>query len=119
MNLVTRVSLGQTLLKNLPVLLPDLKTQETVAAQLDAKCGSIETLVTKLNGEIALFTEYRTRLISDVVTGRLDVRNAAPTGHWMELFIVSESLLHKGCLAPSTCELRVFTHKSYTFVLTR
>jgi type I restriction enzyme S subunit len=27
-----------------------------------------------LQEEIALFTEYRTRLISDVVTGKMDVR---------------------------------------------
>lgn len=31
-------------------------------------------LKNKLIAEIALFAEYRTRLISDVVTGKLDVR---------------------------------------------
>ena len=31
-------------------------------------------IIKKLNEEIALFTEYRTRLISDVVTGKIDVR---------------------------------------------
>jgi len=74
MNLVTRVSLGQTLLKNLPVLLPDLETQQTIATHLDKQCGCIDKIVRKLNDEIALFIEYRTRLISDVVTGKLDVR---------------------------------------------
>jgi len=74
MNLVTRVSLGQTLLKNLPVLLPDLETQRSVSMQLDKSCNAIDKVTTKLNEEIALFAEYRTRLISDVVTGKLDVR---------------------------------------------
>ena len=74
MNLVTRVSLGQTLLKNLPILLPDLETQRNIAIQLDEQCGRLDRLIYKLNDEITLCTEYRTRLISDVVTGKLDVR---------------------------------------------
>ena len=75
MNLVTRVSLGQTLLKNLPVLLPDLETQIAIATQLDIKCNTIEVLMAKLNDELTLFAEFRTRLISDVVTGKLNVRS--------------------------------------------
>ena len=74
MNLVTRVSLGQTLLKNLPILLPDFETQRTIAQRIDKKCKIIDKLVDKLNDEITLLGEYRTRLISDVVTGKLDVR---------------------------------------------
>ena len=74
MNLVTRVSLGQTLLKSLPVLLPDLDTQCIISTHLDEKCGRIDKIVGKLNDKITLLAEYRTRLISDVVTGKLDVR---------------------------------------------
>ena len=77
MNLVTRVSLGQTLIKNLPILLPDLEVQREVSRQLDERCTIIEKLKGKLNDEIALLTEYRTRLISDVVTGKVDVRGVA------------------------------------------
>jgi type I restriction enzyme S subunit len=75
MNLVTRVSLGQTLLKNLPVLLPDMEKQQCVATSLDKQCERIDKIVNKLNDEITLLTEYRTRLISDVVTGKVDVRD--------------------------------------------
>jgi len=77
MNLVTRVSLGQTLIKNLPILLPDLEVQREVSRQLDERCTIIEKLKGKLNDEIALLTEYRTCLISDVVTGKVDVRGVA------------------------------------------
>jgi len=77
MNLVTRVSLGQTLLKNLPVLLPDMETQRLTATILDKSCGAIGRLAEKLNDEIALLAESRIRLISDVVTGKLDVRGVA------------------------------------------
>ena len=44
MNLVTRVSLGQTLIKNLPILLPDLEVQREVSRQLDERCTIIEKL---------------------------------------------------------------------------
>ena len=74
MNLVTRVSLGQTLLKNLPVLLPDMETQHAVALRINKQCTDIDKIISKLNEEINLFAEYRTRLISDVVTGKLNVR---------------------------------------------
>lgn len=83
MNLVTRVSLGQTLLKNLPVLLPDIKTQKIIATQLDERCSLIDTLTASLNNEIALLSECRTRLSSDVVTGKLDVRGAVIPDHYI------------------------------------
>lgn len=75
MNLVTRVSLGQTLLKNLSVLLPDIDMQSTISNQLDKKCDAIDKLSRKINDEIALFTEYRTKLISDVIVGKIDIRS--------------------------------------------
>ena len=37
----------------------------------------IDTAITRANREIELLNEYRTRLIADVVTGKLDVRDAA------------------------------------------
>ncbi|HVS15969.1 MAG TPA: hypothetical protein VMV46_18760 [Thermoanaerobaculia bacterium] len=36
-----------------------------------------QATTTRLEREIALLREYRTRLIADVVTGKLDVREAA------------------------------------------
>ena len=59
---------------NLSTYFPTLEKQKTIAIYLDEQCGRIDKIVRKLNNEIALFTEYRTRLISDVVTGKLDVR---------------------------------------------
>jgi len=35
------------------------------------------TAISRLNREIDLLREYRTRLVADVVTGKLDVREAA------------------------------------------
>jgi type I restriction enzyme S subunit len=60
---------------NCIVALPSREEQEIIANHLDDQCGCIDKLAAKLNDEIALFAEYRTRLISDTVTGKADVRN--------------------------------------------
>ena len=39
--------------------------------------ADIDTAIARANREIELLNEYRTRLIADVVTGKLDVREAA------------------------------------------
>ena len=74
MNLVTRASLGQELLKNLPVLLPSLPEQKEIADSIERTTRPIEDLITATQKGITLMEEYRTRLISDVVTGKIDVR---------------------------------------------
>jgi len=74
MNLVTRASLSQELLKRLPTLLPSLKEQVLIAEYLDEKVGQIESVITKTKTEILLLKEYKTTLISDVVTGKIDIR---------------------------------------------
>jgi type I restriction enzyme S subunit len=61
----------------LPIPLPPIDKQCEIIAYLDNKCSAIDKVTVKLNDEIALFTEYRARLISDVVTGKLDVRAVA------------------------------------------
>jgi type I restriction enzyme S subunit len=39
--------------------------------------SSINTTISRLEREIDLLREYRTRLVADIVTGKLDVREAA------------------------------------------
>lgn len=75
MNLVTRASLSQELLKRLPVLLPSINEQKSIADFLDIKTSEIDTLISKTKQEIELLKEYKTALISEVVTGKVDVRN--------------------------------------------
>jgi type I restriction enzyme S subunit len=75
MNLVTRVSLGQTLLKDLPVILPPMEEQKRIGKYLEYTNGKIDSLIEKYEDEIIKATEYRTRLISDVVTGKVNVQN--------------------------------------------
>lgn len=45
--------------------------------QVQAETREIEAAIKKLNEEVRLLGEYRTRLVADVVMGKLDVREAA------------------------------------------
>jgi len=75
MNLVTRASLSQGLLKRLPVLLPSLEEQKEIAEYLDEKTAVFSKLMENAEAAIELIQERRTALISAAVTGKIDVRN--------------------------------------------
>jgi type I restriction enzyme S subunit len=59
---------------SITVTLPPLNEQHDIAAYIDRESSRIDALITRYRREIELMQEYRTRLISDVVTGKLDVR---------------------------------------------
>lgn len=54
--------------------LPDKSEQAQIVEQIEDALCEIDHLIERAKTEIDLFREYRTRLISDVVTGKLDVR---------------------------------------------
>jgi type I restriction enzyme, S subunit len=72
MNLVTRASLSQELLKRLPVLVPPLDEQELIAHFLDRKTSQIDALIAKKEALLEKLDEKRTALISHAVTKGLD-----------------------------------------------
>jgi len=59
----------------LPV--PPEKEQQFILGSLWPRIGAVDRAIALAQREIDLFSEYRTRLIADVVTGKLDVREAA------------------------------------------
>jgi len=69
-------SITQKILKNAYVITPPSNEQERIVAALDTSCATIDNMVIAIRKEIDCFHELRTRLISDVVTGQIDVRNA-------------------------------------------
>lgn len=71
----TQPNIGMGVLQNLPVSYPTLQEQLSIVEYLDNQSAKFYALTTKINTEIILLHEYRTRLISDVVTGKLDVRD--------------------------------------------
>ena len=59
---------------NIVLPLPKYEEQVLIMEHLNQKSFSIDVTILRIEKEIELITEYRTRLISDVVTGKLDVR---------------------------------------------
>ena len=57
--------------------LPKISEQQHILAEIRAHTERLAAAVTATRRQIALLQEYRTRLIADVVTGKLDVREAA------------------------------------------
>ena len=59
----------------LPV--PPVSEQKEIVDVLQGTSASIDTAINRARRRIELLQQYRTRLIADVVTGKLDVREAA------------------------------------------
>ena len=70
MNLVTRASLSQDLLKRLPVLIPSKEEQKEISGYLDKKCTAIDTAIEQKQKLIEKLTEYKKSLIYECVTGK-------------------------------------------------
>lgn len=70
-------AIAESRLGSLKVLIPPYNEQATLVNYLDEQFSIISSLISSQNNEISLLREYRTRLIADVVTGKLDVREAA------------------------------------------
>ncbi len=60
-----------------PVLLPPPDEQMLIVDHIGEATRSIIAAIDRAHREIALLREYRARLIADVVTGKLDVRDVA------------------------------------------
>lgn len=63
--------------KRLYLPLPPFEEQKQIVADIGIETKSLNTAITRLEREIALLREYRTRLVADVITGKLDVREVA------------------------------------------
>ena len=64
-------------IKGFKVALPPMSEQKTICEYIDSETTGLNTAISRLNRETELLREYRTRLVADVVTGKLDVREAA------------------------------------------
>jgi type I restriction enzyme S subunit len=63
-------------LKDFRFAIPPKAEARRIAEELSSDTAAIDKRVAHLEGEIELLREYRTRLIADLVTGRIDVRRA-------------------------------------------
>ena len=64
-------------LKYMTVAIPPVPEQAAIVSFLDRTTAALDAATASAQRETALLREYRTRLIADVVTGKLDVRAAA------------------------------------------
>ena len=64
-------------IRNYFLAMPIKQEQEMIVLHIESDARPIETAISRLQREIELLREYRIRLVADVVTGKLDVREAA------------------------------------------
>lgn len=64
-------------LKYVTIPLPPLPEQTAIARHLDHATADIDSAISYVKRKIHLLNEYRTRLVADLVTGKLDVRQVA------------------------------------------
>ena len=65
--------------KNYPILVPPRDEQDRLVRWIECEVSLLGELRYQAQRQIDLVSAYRTRLIADVVTGKLDVREAAGT----------------------------------------
>ncbi len=74
-NGVTRYGLSHGAIKAISIPVPPTEKQEPIVKFIDDSVASLNQAIRFASREIELMREYRTRLIADVVTGKLDVRH--------------------------------------------
>jgi len=57
--------------------LPPIQEQRQIVSHIKSETNLLNVAISRTEREIGLLREYRTRLVADVVTGKLDVRAAA------------------------------------------
>ncbi len=78
----------------LPIIQPPVEEQHRIVQAIQRDTTVLDTTISRLEREIELLREYRTRLVADVVTGKLDVRGvAANLPEEPETFDAAETLI--------------------------
>ncbi len=85
---------GNFRMVDLPLM--PLPEQKEIAAFIESATKALEATITRTEREIALMQEYRTRLTADLVTGKLDVREAAAKLPEVEAEPAAEEPLEEG-----------------------
>ncbi len=67
--------LNSTIICSLLIALPPAKEQTEILCYLSRKLAEVDSILSKETRGIVLLKEYRTALISEVVTGKIDMRN--------------------------------------------
>jgi type I restriction enzyme S subunit len=74
-NGVTRVGLGTYSQKNPKIPIPPILEQQEIVNEIVAETAKLNQTISTIEKEIALVEEYKTALIAEAVTGKIDVRD--------------------------------------------
>ncbi|MDI3534517.1 MAG: type restriction enzyme subunit [Thermosediminibacterales bacterium] len=72
-------NISQNLIKSLRIPLPEIEEQKSIVNFLDQKTSEIDALISDIQTQIDKLKEYRQSLISEAVTGKIDVREFTPS----------------------------------------
>jgi len=75
----TMPKISQSHIRSWRVLLPPVEEQRGIVEKIEGGSRVLLASIAQAEREIALIQEYRSRLVADIVTGQLDVREAAAT----------------------------------------
>jgi len=70
-----RINISQ--IRALVILVPPLTEQHEIVRRIESETESLDAVARRSTREIELLREFRTRLTADVVTGQIDIRDAA------------------------------------------
>ena len=73
----TQPNLNTGIVRRIVCPVPPIAEQEAILKYVERESAPLNTAIARTEREIALMQEYRTRLTADLVTGKLDVREAA------------------------------------------
>lgn len=71
-------NISQDIIRNIRIPLPSKEDQQVILDFIKTETSTIDTLIPKYQKQIDLMQEYRTSLISQAVTGKIDVRGWQP-----------------------------------------
>ncbi|MFH1692517.1 MAG: hypothetical protein ABIC68_08160 [Candidatus Omnitrophota bacterium] len=71
----TMPKISQGHIKSWRVLLPPKNEQEKIIENIEAESSPVNAVILSHEREVDFLNEFRTRLVADVVTGKIDVRN--------------------------------------------
>ncbi|MBE7441448.1 MAG: restriction endonuclease subunit S [Flavobacteriales bacterium] len=74
-NGVSYPAINSTELITLKIAIPIVDEQKKIVQFIDSETEIINTTISKIEKELALVEEYKTALIAEAVTGKIDVRN--------------------------------------------
>lgn len=93
LNLVTRVSISQDLIKNLSFAIPTLEYQKEIIRKCEKITKQKNILKNNISLQINNLKQLKQSLISDVVTGKIDVRKVDIPDYEMVIDVVDEENL--------------------------